>query len=219
MFALLPLLLTLIPDVVSLFSGPKAAANTRVVSDAVQAVVGTTDPEAAAAALAADPQKAADLRVALARIAADNAAADRQAELDDMKAQLADVSSARQQTVDLARAGSSIAWAAPVVSVVVVVGFFLAFTMVMFAPSMSDPGKAAMVNQLLGFMGAGFASVMGYWLGSSAGSARKTELLNQASIAPAAPTSVLAAVAQGVEVTADDLNARSLAKGEMLAGR
>ncbi len=215
MFALLPLLLTLIPDVVGLFSGPKAEANTKAVTNAVQAVVGTTDPEAAAAALAADPQKAADLRVALARIAADAAAADRQEQLDELKAQLADVSSARDQTIQLAKAGSSIAWAAPVISTVVTVGFFAAFAMVLFAPNLTDPGKAAMVNQLLGFLGAGFASVLGYWLGSSAGSARKTELMQQSSVtAPTSPTSILGAVAAGVETTAADLNDRSLAQAQ-----
>ena len=212
MFALLPILLTLIPDIAGLFAGPKAEANVKAVSGAVQAVVGTTDPEAAAAALAADPQKAADLKVALARIAADSAAADRQADLEDMKAQLADVAGARQQTVDLAKTGSSIAWAAPVVSVVVSVGFFGVIALLAFAPVSTDPGRAAMLNTLVGVLATGFASVIGYWLGSSAGSARKTELLQQSSVAP--PTSVLGAMAQGVEVNADDLNARSLAQAQ-----
>ena len=215
MIALIPLLLTLIPDIASLFTGPKTEANIKAVSGAVQAVVGTTDPEAAAAALAADPAKAADLKVALARIAADAAAADRQEELDEMKAQLADVAGARQQTVDLAKAGSSIAWAAPVVSTVVSVGFFAVIGLLAFAPVSTDPGRAAMLNTLVGVLATGFASVLGYWLGSSAGSARKTELLQASSVAsPTAPTSVLGAVAAGVETTADDLNARSLAQAQ-----
>ena len=153
MFALLPLLLTLVPDVVGLFTGPKTEAHVSAVTDAVKAITGTEDPEKAAAVLAADDQKTAELRVALAKIAADSAAADRQAEIEDFKASLADVSSARQQTVDLAKSGSS------------------------------------------------------------AGSARKTELLQASSVAaPAQPTSVLGAVAAGVEATADDLNAQSLSK-------
>ena len=213
MFLLLPLILNLVPALAGLFSGPKAEAHVAAVTSAVRAITGTDNPEAAAAALAADPSKAADLQVALARIAAESDAADRAADLEDFKASIADVAGARTQTVDLAKMGSPIAWAAPTVSVVVTAGFFAVTAIVAFAPVTADAGRAAMLNQLIGALTLAFGSVISYWLGSSAGSARKTELLNQASVAsPTAPTSVLGAVAAGVEQTADDLNGLQLSK-------
>ena len=59
------------------------------------------------------------LRIKLAEIAAQAEADQRKADLATLHAQLADVAGARAQTVALAKAGSEIAWVAPVVSLVV----------------------------------------------------------------------------------------------------
>jgi hypothetical protein len=125
-------------------------------------VTGTEDPIAATAALAVDPSKAADLRIALAKIVTDAKAADRQATLDTMKAQFADVADARKMAVALADSGSKMVWGAPVISVVVTVGFFAVVGAMVFGPTPSDAGKAAMLNILIFAPAAGWTSVRGY---------------------------------------------------------
>lgn len=176
----LGLAMDLLPGAAHLF-GADAATAARVVQT-VAAVTGSSDPAQQALA-ASDPHVAADLRVQLAQIAADQQAA-----------QLADVADARQQTVQLAQAGSKISWGAPVISIVVVAGFFVAFGSLMWVQAIEDAGVSAMVNMMTGGLVAGLTTVLSYWLGSSAGSQRKTELMAAGS--PAAPEPNLASESQ-----------------------
>ena len=94
---------------------------------------------------------------------------------DRLTAALADVSSARAQTVALAGAGSRIAWGAPVVSVLVLSGFATLAVLVVYRGV--PAGSETVASVLLGTMGAMATAVVSYWVGSSAGSARKSELL------------------------------------------
>lgn len=105
----------------------------------------------------------------------------------------------------LASSGSKIAWGAPVVSVVVVVGFLLAIMALVFGPAPADPGRATMLNVLIGSLATGWTAVISYWLGSFAGSAAKNDMLAsaQAALANSTPTNA---------ATADELNARELTK-------
>ena len=73
----------------------------------------------------------------------------------------------------------AMAWGAPVVSVVVLVTFgaVVSLTLLRTIP----PGSEAVLNVLLGTLGAMATNVVGYWVGSSAGSAaRKDERLAEA---------------------------------------
>lgn len=162
--------LTMAPEIGRWLFGPDAAPAVSAVQAAVGAVTGSTDPEQQVAALG-DPDKAAALRVELARIAAEREAAAAEAGQTALVARLADVAGARTTTVQLAQVGSSIAWGAPVVSVVVLLTFggVVAMTLVRAMP----PGAEAVLNVLLGTLGAMATSVVSYWVGSSAGSARK----------------------------------------------
>lgn len=205
MLPLIPIALTLLPELAKWMFGSKGEETAKVVAGVVATVTGTDDPAAAAAVLA-DPAKAASLRVQLAQIVAQAEAAAEAAKLETFKAALADTANARAQTVSLASSGSRIAWGAPIISLVLVVGFFLAFTLLLLGKPQSDPGTAAMLNILVGSLAAGFASTVGYWLGSSAGSARKDDLL--AATVPAAQPSAAAEVSS---TTADDLNGKQLA--------
>lgn len=160
----------LAPEVGRWLFGPDAAPVVAAVRNAVGAVTGSDDPAAQAAALE-DPATASTLRVELARIAAEREAAvaeERQAEL---MAHIADVANARAATVQLAQAGSGIAWGAPVVSVVVLVTF--AGVVLMALTRAMPPTSEPVLNVLMGTLGAMATSVVGYWVGSSAGSARK----------------------------------------------
>ena len=76
--------------------------------------------------------------------------------------------------------GGVMAWGAPVVSVLVLVTFggVVSLTLLRTLP----PGSEAVLNVLLGTLGAMATNVVGYWVGSSAGSARKDERLAEATV-------------------------------------
>lgn len=179
MGALIPLALSLAPEIGRYLFGSTGEKTAAAVAQVVQAVTGTDDHAAAQAAIDANPQLAVQLRVQLAQIAAEQDAAARAAELDTMKAYLADVAGARAQTVDLAKAGSAVQWA-PVLVSILVLGTFGLVMYVALSQSL-PPGSETILNMLLGTLAAMATSVVGYWVGSSAGSARKTDLLAQSS--------------------------------------
>jgi len=135
---------------------------------AIASVTGTSDLAGVQAVVTADPEKAVELRVALARITAEHEQAMR-------VAHLADIADARRQTVDLATTGSWLAWGAPIVSVLVLLtfGLIVGLTLTRSMPSGSEP----ILNVLLGTLSAMAMSVVSYWVGSSVGSARKGEYL------------------------------------------
>jgi hypothetical protein len=93
--------------------------------------------------------------------------------LSAQDAYLADIQSARQMTVELVRENSSIAWGAPVISLVVVVGFFAILGLLIFH---GVPDSQAVLISV-GALGAAFTTVLGFWVGSSKGSADKTDAL------------------------------------------
>ena len=97
-------------------------------------------------------------------------------------AALADVANARQQTVALATAGSSIAWGAPVISTIVTIGFFLCIFMVFFRGDDLPDNLTSLVNYLFGALTSGFIGVTQYWLGSSAGSKRAGDAVREIAV-------------------------------------
>lgn len=165
--ALLPLLASLAPGLVKALAGDRAGDVAQQVSTAVQAVVGSSEPAEVDLALR-DPARAADLRLELARIEAEH-------ERAMLAATLADVAGARAQTVDLARANSPIAWGAPLVSLVVLIAFGAAIYAVV--TQQIPEGSREMALLLLGGLLTMAQAVVAYWVGSSAGSARKDEAL------------------------------------------
>ena len=159
---------------------------------AVRDVLGTDDP-AEAERRVADPKVAAELRLRLAEIEAEaeqrEAAAEekkRESELEAFRAEMKDIQSARQMLTDLSAQDSVFAWGAVVVSVVVVLGFFLALVLLFYGeiPDQGDQEQIAvfqMLNIVIGALTAGFATVISFWLGSSQGSRNKdrTSLMSQ----------------------------------------
>jgi hypothetical protein len=175
MGALIPLALTLAPEIARWLFGSTAEKATVAVTAAVQAVTGTADAADAAAMLAQNPQATAQLRLQLAQIAAEQENAARTAELDTLAATIKDTADARAQTIALSGQRSAIAYGAPIVSVVVLATFGCVMAMAL-TRSIPD-GSEAIVNVLLGTLAAMATSVVSYWVGSSAGSARKDERL------------------------------------------
>ena len=99
------------------------------------------------------------------------------AEVEKFKAALLDVQDARATTVKLDAAGSNIAWGAPVISVVIVIGFFLVMSMLFWIKVELSSSSVTLLTVLFGALIPAFTQVCNYWLGSSAGSANKDALL------------------------------------------
>ena len=166
--------LDLAPEIGRWLFGADSASVAFAVQQAVKTVTGANEPSAQAAALA-DPELASQLRVQLARIAAASGAAAANATEARLIAQLAEIANARAMAVQLASSGSTMAWGAPVTSLVVLAIFGSVVSLVLLhaIPSGSEP----VLNVLLGTLAAMATNVVGYWVGSSAGSARKDERL------------------------------------------
>jgi hypothetical protein len=184
MLPLIGLAATYVPDLIRLIAGDKAGTVAAAVSQTVADVTKTSDPAAALKTLEADASVASELRARLAQIALDaqktqNDAADqaRQSDLSVLQAALGDTKDARGGMAALVDAHSSIAWGAPVVSLVVTGGFFtiLALLMVFGQSIAAQAGET--VTQILtisvGTLATGFATVVNFWLGSSQGSRSK----------------------------------------------
>ena len=128
-------------------------------------------------------------QIAATREAEANRAAEAQraAEVAQIQAAIADTDSARKQTMALAASGSLIAWGAPIVSVLVIITFGASFYFVL-----TRELPTTSMTILIGFveiMKAMAISVVSYWVGSSAGSARKDATIGQQSrdLAASAP--------------------------------
>lgn len=178
MLPLIPLAISIAPEIAKWLFGDSAARTTQAVAQAVGAVTGANvevpDGIAAAkAALAANPELADKLRVKLAEIASQQEAADHAAALSRLQAALADTANARAQTIALVRAKSAVGYGAPVVSAIVLITFAAVMTIALTRSMPS--GSQTILNVLLGSLAAMATSVVSYWVGSSAGSARKDD--------------------------------------------
>ena len=95
----------------------------------------------------------------------------------DLDAILRDRQAARDQTMALVEKGSSLQWGAPLVSLVVIVGFVGLSYLAMKPESAGIRSDVALY--LLGAWQSLATAVVGYWIGSSAGSATKDAALKQ----------------------------------------
>ena len=177
MGALIPLALTIAPEIGRWLFGDEAETTATAVSHAVETVTGTVDADAATAVLQKDPAAATQLRIQLAQIAADREQNSHTADLDQLKAAFRDTADARSQTVTLAGQKAAIAWSAPVISAVVLLTFGGVVGVVLLDGM--PTGNETAANMLLGTLAAMATSVVSYWVGSSAGSARKDDRLAQ----------------------------------------
>jgi hypothetical protein len=193
MFALLiPLVLSLAPQLAGMIFGSKGAHATAKVASVVQTVVGAaadlSAPGGVAAAVAhiqSNPQVSTDLAAKLAELHLDmqkeqDAAAEavRQDALEELKARLGDTGSARDMAASLAEAHSGLAYGSMVVSVVIVGAFGWTTYAVLTNHLSTADGQFGSV--LVGTLAAMATQVANYWLGSSLGSSTKNALLANA---------------------------------------
>lgn len=158
------------PDVASWIFGDKSGKAVETVTGIAREVLGVDDATGIEAAIARDSALALQFQMAV--MAAREQ--ERQAALETLRTQLADVQSARGQTVALAQAGSPLAWGAPLVSILVV----LIFGVVMYFAMTRVIPESRFNDGMLGILSAAFMAVIYYWLGSSAGSANKDAIMH-----------------------------------------
>jgi hypothetical protein len=79
----------------------------------------------------------------------------------------------------------TIAWAQIVIGALVVVGFFGSLAMLLFRPESFNDVNREPIMLMVGALIAAFSGLMGFFFGSSAGSARKTDLLARSGPQPA----------------------------------
>ena len=175
------LVVDIAPEVGRWLFGGTDQKTASLVAQAVEAVTGTSDTAAAQAVLAQDPAAVSQLRVQLAMIAAqqqaeaDRAAeAQRAADFAAMQAAMADRAGARSQTEALAQMRSGIAWAPAVLSGIILLAFG-GLIYVVLTRTGPDERTMPLANVLLGSLAAMATQVANYWLGSSSGSAAKTD--------------------------------------------
>lgn len=165
------------PGLAAALGGPLAGAAVKVIADKVLGHPDASEQDVAAALasgsltgeqIVALKQAEQSFQVEMAKVdQASQAAA-----IDDTK-------SARQQTVDLAKEASPIAWAPVVISTIIVVGFFTCVALLFVVQRTWDERTANLLNVLFGALIPGFTQVCNYWLGSSAGSRRSTDTVRR----------------------------------------
>lgn len=167
-----------LPSIASWIFGDKTGKAVETVTGIARDVLGTDDPASIERAIAGNPELALQFKTAV--LQAEASAREHEAEmgrqeLDALKAEIADVSSAREQTSRLAEAGSAIAWGSPVVSVIITIAFAV---MLYVSLTRILPGAdSKFVDTLMGVLAAAQMQVVNYWLGSSRGSAMKDQAL------------------------------------------
>lgn len=192
----------LVPELIRALAGDPAGQTAQQIASVVQTVAGTDDAVAAAAALSGDPAKALEARIKLTEIAVAAEAARQQHQLEVLKAELADTSSARNQTIELARIGSSLAWMPAVQTVAVT--FLFSITLAALLINLSGlaqlpDGYRDILMVLVGALTVEFRGACQYWIGGSrAGAAAATAGLQQAvsQLPPAKTLSPAPAAAQ-----------------------
>jgi len=170
---------TVAPTIATAIGGPLAGTAVNAIIGAFGLPADTAPPVVAQAVVSATPDQLLALKNAENAFALSMRQLD--IHLEDLAA--ADKTNARAQTVDLAKAGSAIAWGAPVVSVVVLASFGAALYAIL--GNAVPPGSADVANVMLGTLGGMASSVVAYWVGSSNGSIAKTTMLYHST--PASP--------------------------------
>ncbi len=187
MAPLLALGISVLPALARLVAGERAGQVAATVTEAVREAAGTDDPATARERLEADPAAASALRVRLAEIAleAERLGAEaeerrRGAELEALRARIAEVRDARGTMAALAGAGSALSWGPATVSAIVTTGFFAMLALFLFwAPAAEHQQAYALLNVAVGALVAGFTAVVNFWIGSSQGSRDKDETVRR----------------------------------------
>ena len=170
----------LAPDIIKLIAGDKTGQLADQVGKVVADTVGTTNAGEAQTKLAANPAAEAALRQKLAELAIEATKAQNADATQRAQEALNNTQSARSGLQALATTNSTIAWTAPTISYLVIGGFFI-FLFVLVWLYWGKPADnqnnfiVQIINIAVGALTAAFATVVNFWLGSSAGSRKKDD--------------------------------------------
>lgn len=181
MGALTPLAVSIAPEIARWLFGADAEKAEATITNAVQSVTGTADLDAAMAFLQMNPAAAAQLRLQLLQLLQLGTELDetsRATTLVDLKSAVAGGVDASSKAFGDPPQPAILAWSPPLISAAVLISFgsVVMLVLVKGVPS----GNETTANMLLGTLAAMATSVVSYWVGSSAGSARKDARLTQA---------------------------------------
>ena len=173
MGALIPFAISIAPEIARWVFGSGGDRVVAAVTQTAESLTGTKDVTAQQAAIERDPDLACKMRVELAKLAAQEEEQAQSADAKLVSAYLNDTANARNQLLQLTQARSPIAYGAVIVSAIVLVSFgtVMTLTLTRAIPTGSD----TVLNLLLGSLAAMATFVVSYWVGSSAGSARKDD--------------------------------------------
>lgn len=157
-------IIELSPIIGTALGGPVGGILGTGVKAAASLITGKSDPGEILETLIADPEKMKELELKVQGL-----------ELEELRIHAGDRASARDMTTKLVQANHGSAWAAPIVSVIVTIGFFVVLYNVLTG-GVPETGKEISLI-LLGTLAAGFTQVLNFWLGSSKGSKDKTNHL------------------------------------------
>jgi hypothetical protein len=166
------------PVIAGMLGGPKAEEVAKVAVNVAQSITGAPDGPKALEVLKANPEMAllyeqamAAKQVELARIAADDRKDERAVDVAVLQNDTKDRDSARAMVV------KTESMAPAVISAVVVLGFLGVLTGMLYGTFSAAENNVLML--LLGSLSSGFVQVLNFWLGSSEGSKRKTEVMSR----------------------------------------
>ena len=164
MLPLIPIVASLLPSAVKWLAGDDAGQMTEKVINAAQDLFGTDDPEKIEAAIARDPSLALQFKSKLLDI---QDAESQRRHIERVK-ELDDLANARGREIALRDKTPA------VLAYGVTIGFFgiLAY---MIARGVPEGSEALYI--MLGALGAAWSNVVGYYYGSSSGSALKTHVM------------------------------------------
>jgi hypothetical protein len=151
--------------------------------EAIGAIAGSTEPAAVAAALA-DPERVAALQVRLAEIRAAAEAQREAARLEQLRAMLSDVASARAHGLGLVQAGSRMAWMPAIVTLVLFLLFGGMLGMIVLGGVPESASRLA--DQMVTGVYTLLATAVAYWVGTSRGAVEMRQGLQSNAAAPPA---------------------------------
>ncbi len=157
--------LSITPELARKFASDPTGEAASAAIGILRAVVGSSEPAVVAAILQRDPALATQLHLELTALA------------NSRQNTMPTTPAASAPELSLSDGGTLFTWAAPVISGVVVISFGVVVVVVL--TSGVTAGNETAANMLLGTLAAMATSVVSYWVGSSAGSARKDERLSQ----------------------------------------
>jgi hypothetical protein len=165
LLGLIPLIGQVLPMLTGLLGTPLQGSILGKAADIADRVFGTHDPSQIQLQIAQDQTKLEAFKAQLA--------ADTQEEVNFFQ----DIQNARNQTIALAQAQSPIAWGAPIMTILITMGFFVILAIFVAKALNLSEFQQAVLNVMVGYLGASFQQCVNYWLGTTRSSGNKDTVL------------------------------------------